>query len=87
MNAATFDPAVTGLVTHTADDAQPLPLSEHYQPFDALDLAFAARFHDIEAIDRITDKLVEDGMARPRWDTSMLDQLRAGLARRYGRAS
>ena len=84
MNTADhIDRAVVGITQHSADATHP-PLSEHLPPFDAIELALAACFHDIAAIDAITDKLVADGLARPRDDVSMLDQLRASARARFG---
>lgn len=59
-------------------------LSQHYPPFDAFALSLAGPMKDHAAIDCITDKLVADGLARPRGDISRLDALREASARRYG---
>jgi len=56
-------------------------ISQFLPPFDAKALSLA---RTIDEIDAITDKLVRDGLARDRADTSMLEVLRAQAARRYG---
>lgn len=79
MNTADhIDRAVVGLTQHSADSQ---PLSSHYPPFDSMLLALA---EGVEEIDRITDKLVADGLARARDDVSMLDELRASARARFG---
>lgn len=56
-------------------------ISRHYPPFDSKALSLARTVYEIDAI---TDKLVKDGLARDRSDTSMLTALRDEAARRYG---
>jgi len=56
-------------------------ISRHLPPFDAAALSLA---RSVDEIDAITDKLVKDGLARDRSDTSMLELLRAQAARRFG---
>jgi len=56
-------------------------ISQFLPPFDAKALSLA---RSIEEIDAITDKLVADGLARPRDDVSMLEVLRASARARFG---
>lgn len=79
LTTETIDRAVVSVRQHRASPVA--PLSRHLPPFDAAALSLA---RTIEEIDAITDKLVADGLARDRADTSMLDALQAQAARRYG---
>ena len=68
--------AAAGVHTVHASDIDPTGVSQHMPPLVVAALLRAAAACDTDEIDRITDTLVQDGLCRPRSDTSRLGELR-----------